>query len=130
MEPNTNDLRRCPEWLVGCTITVEFNSVSRESDLSVEVTHLARGNYSTLPRNNRRTISTRSQTMKFMEVLLVVLDFLFGCHHVHLSRVFTLEGETYKVCCDCGAKFAYSLETMSIERRLPLTPVVTRLRMA
>jgi len=44
--------------------------------------------------------------------------------------VFTLKGETYKVCCDCGAKYAYSLETMSIERRLPLTSVSTRFRIA
>jgi hypothetical protein len=65
-----------------------------------------------------------------MEILLVVVDFLFGCHHVHLSRVFTLKSETYKVCCDCGAKFSYSLETMSIEHRLPLTPVLTRFRIA
>jgi hypothetical protein len=65
-----------------------------------------------------------------MEILLVALDFLFGCHHVHLSRVFTLKRETYKVCCDCGAKFAYSLKTMTIERRLPLTPVSTRFRIA
>jgi hypothetical protein len=52
-----------------------------------------------------------------MAILLAILDFLFGCHHVHLSRVFTLQGETYRVCCDCGAKFAYSLESMSIEHR-------------
>ena len=43
-----------------------------------------------------------------MAILLAILDLLFGCHHVHLSRVFTLQGETYRVCCDCGAKFAYS----------------------
>ena len=55
-----------------------------------------------------------------MAIFLAILDFLFGCHHVHLSRVFTLQGETYRVCCDCGAKFAYSLKTMSIEHRLPL----------
>jgi hypothetical protein len=65
-----------------------------------------------------------------MEILMVVLDFLFGCHHVQLSRVFTLKGETYKVCCDCGAKFAYSLETMSVQRRLPHTPLSTRFRIA
>ena len=65
-----------------------------------------------------------------MAILLAILDFLLGCHHVHLSRVFTLQRETYRVCCDCGARFAYSLETMSIERRLPLTPVLTRLRVA
>jgi hypothetical protein len=65
-----------------------------------------------------------------MEILLVVLDFFFGCHHVHLSRVFTLKGATYKVCCDCGAEFAYSLETMSIDRRLPRIHVSTRFRIA
>jgi hypothetical protein len=62
--------------------------------------------------------------------LVTALDFLFGCHHSHLSRVFTIDGRTYRVCCDCGAKFAYSLATMSIERRLARTPVVTRLRIA
>ena len=65
-----------------------------------------------------------------MRFLLTILDFLFGCHHLQLSRVFTLQGETYRVCCDCGARYAYSLETMSIERRLPLTPVPTRFRIA
>ena len=77
-----------------------------------------------------RSTQAPNQKCKFMAILLAVLDFLFGCHHVHLSRVFTLEGETYKVCCDCGAEFAYSLETMSIVRRLPVTPVQTRLRIA
>jgi hypothetical protein len=33
-----------------------------------------------------------------MEISLAVLDFLFGCHHGHLSRVFTLKDETYRVC--------------------------------
>jgi hypothetical protein len=65
-----------------------------------------------------------------MARLVTVLDFLFGCHHCHLSRVFTLDGQTYRVCCDCGAKYGYSLKTMSIERRLPLVPVSTRFRMA
>jgi len=65
-----------------------------------------------------------------MAILLAILDYLFGCRHVHLSRVFTLQGKTYRVCCDCGAKFAYSLKTMSIERRLPLTPVPTPFRIA
>jgi hypothetical protein len=65
-----------------------------------------------------------------MAILLAILDFLFGCHHVHLSRVFTLHDETYRVCCDCGTKFAYSLGSMSIEHRRPLTPVPTRFRIA
>ena len=60
----------------------------------------------------------------------LIVDFLFGCHHSGLSRVFTIEGESYRVCCDCGAKFEYSLETMSIARRLPSVPVMTRFRIA
>ncbi len=43
-----------------------------------------------------------------------VYDALFGCHHSHLSRAFTIKGRTYKVCTDCGREFAYSLETMSV----------------
>ena len=66
----------------------------------------------------------------FVARLVVILDFLFGCHHGHLSRVFTLGGETYRVCFDCGAKFEYSLETMSIEQRPPSAPVITRFRIA
>jgi len=62
--------------------------------------------------------------------LVVILDFLFGCHHGHLSRVFTLGGETYRVCFDCGAKLEYSLETMSVQRRLSSAPVMTRFRIA
>jgi hypothetical protein len=51
-----------------------------------------------------------------MARILIVLDFIFGCHHWHLSRVFTIDRRTYRVCCDCGAKFNYSLESMRMER--------------
>jgi len=52
-----------------------------------------------------------------MEKVMAVFDFIFGCHHSHLSRVFTMGGRTYRVCCDCGTKFKYSLTSMSMERR-------------
>jgi len=45
-----------------------------------------------------------------MERVIAIFDFIFGCHHRHLSRVFTMGGRTYRVCCDCGADFRYSLE--------------------
>jgi len=38
--------------------------------------------------------------------------FVFGCHHGKLSRPFTLEAQTYKVCLDCGKQVFYSLDTM------------------
>lgn len=51
-----------------------------------------------------------------------LFDFLFGCHHSNLSRVFTIRRRTYRVCCGCGAEFDYSLETMSIKRRQNQVP--------
>jgi hypothetical protein len=62
-----------------------------------------------------------------MEKLIDMLDFVFGCHHGHLSRVFSIDGRTYRVCCDCGAKFRYSLASMCMERKFPVldTPQVT-----
>jgi hypothetical protein len=37
---------------------------------------------------------------------------IFGCKHRQLSRLFTLRGQTYQVCLDCGAELEYDLETM------------------
>ncbi len=54
-----------------------------------------------------------------MARLMTVLDFIFGCHHRHLSRVFTIDRRTYRVCCDCGAKFIYSFDYMCMERSVP-----------
>ncbi len=59
-----------------------------------------------------------------MRPVAMLLDYLFGCHHQNLSRVFTIGGQTYKVCCDCGAKFHYSLETMSVRRQAPHVPAI------
>jgi hypothetical protein len=57
------------------------------------------------------------------------LELAFGCHHSKLSRVFTIEGHSYKVCCDCGAKFDYSLRTMStIPHHRHLLAALRRLR--
>lgn len=54
-----------------------------------------------------------------MKAVTAAIDFLFGCHHRQLIRVFTIDGQTYRVCCDCGAKFKYSLERMCILQQLP-----------
>jgi len=55
-----------------------------------------------------------------MDRVIAIFDFVFGCHHRELSRVFTVGGRTYRVCCGCGAKFKYSLSRMSMESRLRL----------
>lgn len=56
------------------------------------------------------------------------LDYAFGCRHTHLSRVFTIHGRSYKVCCDCGKDFDYSLRTMAIVRHKILRPRLRLLR--
>lgn len=63
-----------------------------------------------------------------MAALVSALDYLFGCHHGNLSRVFTIGGKTYRVCYDCGAKFDYSLANMSTGGRLARPPVFKWLR--
>lgn len=40
-----------------------------------------------------------------MNVPLWIFEFAFGCHHRHLSRVFTIKHRTYRVCFDCGKEF-------------------------
>jgi hypothetical protein len=65
-----------------------------------------------------------------MARLVRTLDYLFGCHHGNLSRVFTIGGRTYRVCCGCGAKFDYSLANMSTGRRLARRPVFKWLHIA
>jgi len=41
------------------------------------------------------------------------LEFLFGCRHSAMSRVFTIRGGIYQ-CCDCGAEREHSFETCSL----------------
>ena len=40
-----------------------------------------------------------------MNPLRWMFQFVFGCHHGHVSRVFTIKRRTYKVCLDCGEEF-------------------------
>lgn len=52
-----------------------------------------------------------------MPIARTIWDWLFGCRHKQLSRAFTNEGETYKVCLRCAKHFPYSLETMTLISR-------------
>jgi hypothetical protein len=58
-----------------------------------------------------------------MYILTAIFDFLFGCRHADLSRVFTIGGQTYRVCCNCGTRFSYSLSRMRLGARCAETPV-------
>ncbi len=43
-----------------------------------------------------------------------LFDLFFGCRHAHLTRPFTLESRSYKICLDCGHEMPYSLESMRL----------------
>ncbi|HEY3990341.1 MAG TPA: hypothetical protein VGM02_13650 [Acidobacteriaceae bacterium] len=48
-----------------------------------------------------------------MEFFQSVFEAIFGfCRHNNLSRPFTIDGQTYKVCMDCSQQVFYSRDTM------------------
>jgi hypothetical protein len=47
-----------------------------------------------------------------MKLLLWIFQFVFGCRHSQLSRVFTIDKRTYQVCVECGRECEYSWELM------------------
>jgi hypothetical protein len=51
-----------------------------------------------------------------MIILRAIFNFLYGillgCRHDRLTRPFTIEQQTYKVCLDCGKHLFYSADTM------------------
>ena len=40
-----------------------------------------------------------------MNPLLWIFEFVFGCRHQQMSRVFTIKRRTYQVCFKCGREF-------------------------
>jgi hypothetical protein len=51
-----------------------------------------------------------------MKPLLWLFQFVLGCHHSQMSRVFTIKKRTYQVCCGCGQEFEYSWTLMHPNR--------------
>ena len=51
-----------------------------------------------------------------MRVINAVVNFFYeiilGCRHEKLTRPFTIEQQTYKVCLDCGRQVYYSADAM------------------
>lgn len=41
-----------------------------------------------------------------------IFDLFFGCRHDHLTRPFTMQAHSYKICLDCGREIPYSLQAM------------------
>jgi hypothetical protein len=60
-----------------------------------------------------------------MNALRKLVQFAFECHHGELSRVFTIQNRTYRVCFECGREVDYSWEQMR-----SLEPIVASTRLA
>jgi len=44
-----------------------------------------------------------------MNPLHWMIQFAFGCHHRHVSRVFTIKSRTYKICRIVAANSVYRM---------------------
>lgn len=54
-------------------------------------------------------------TMQWIQIMLeFIVDLFFGCRHTHLTRPFTMQSHSYKICLDCGHEMPYSLESMRL----------------
>ena len=40
---------------------------------------------------------------------------LFGCWHKEMSRPFSLQGQTYRTCLDCGARRQFNAESWEMQ---------------
>jgi hypothetical protein len=53
-------------------------------------------------------------------LFLRLFHYACGCHHRRLSRVFTIQRRTYKICRDCGREFNYSRPGQTGQGRAPI----------
>lgn len=47
----------------------------------------------------------------FVGSLRAAVTRVFGCHHSPMSRPFTSDGRTYRVCLKCGMRRDFDLDT-------------------
>ncbi len=80
--------------VVGGLQFTRLNSVPvpRESDVFLEPIHLPESELFDVGKGAGDQNKQETHKGESMAILLAILDFLFGCRHVHLSRVFTLQG--------------------------------------
>jgi hypothetical protein len=50
--------------------------------------------------------------MRVLTQVVHSITSVFGCRHDRLSRPFTIQGQSYMVCLECGRKVFYSMDEM------------------
>ena len=51
-----------------------------------------------------------------MSFLRWIFQYVFSCHHRHLSRVFTIDKHTYQVCFKCAQQVEYPRKPFDFSR--------------
>ena len=59
---------------------------------------------------------TADESTRFMNALRKIAHFAFEYRHADLSRVFTIQKRTYRVCFKCGKEVDYSWELMRSQK--------------
>jgi hypothetical protein len=61
-----------------------------------------------------------------MNPLRGIFQFIFGCRHRHMSRVFTIKPRTYTVCFDCGQEFDLPKVKKPVQAGISGEPLLTK----
>jgi len=61
-------------------------------------------------RKEPRTVEPRQHPLRFLRILRYFIPPFFICWHRKMSRPFTRDGETYRVCLRCGIRRKFDLK--------------------
>ena len=64
-------------------------------------------------------VANAASERRIYETTVWIFQFVFGCRHRHLSRVFTIKHRTYRVCFDCGREFDLPDAHAQLRRDVP-----------
>lgn len=61
-------------------------------------------------RNETRTVEPKLRPLRLLGILRYLIPPFFICWHRKMSRPFTRDGETYRVCLRCGIRRQFDLK--------------------
>ena len=64
----------------------------------------------TVARKENHTVEPKQQALRLLGILRYLIPPFFICWHRRMSRPFTRDGETYRVCLRCGIRRHFDLE--------------------
>lgn len=67
----------------------------------------------------------QSRIREFASAVRNRLGSIFGCPHKELSRPFSGQGETYRVCINCGAQRGFDARTWNMKGPFYFKPATT-----